>query len=134
MKLFEPLNIGGTTIPNRIMVPAMVTRLSGEDGFVNQDITDRYVRYAQGGAGLIVIEAMAVHDAKSGPLLRISGDQFIPGLAGLVQRIPGPSPWPEPGNWVRLAHSVLPPTTDYRLPATAVWLRSFEGLCTLNAP
>ncbi len=87
MKLFEPLNVGGTLIPNRVMVPAMVTRLSGEDGFVNQDITDRYVRYAQGGAGLIVIEAMAVHHAKSGPLLRISDDQFIPGLAGLAQRI-----------------------------------------------
>jgi len=87
MKLFEPLDIGGTLIPNRIMVPAMVTRLSGEDGFVNQDITNRYVRYAQGGAGLIVIEAMAVHHAKAGPLLRISDDRFIPGLAGLAQCI-----------------------------------------------
>ena len=87
MKLFEPLDIGGTLIPNRIMVPAMVSRLSGEDGFVNQDITNRYVRYAQGGAGLIVIEAMAVHHAKAGPLLRISDDRFIPGLAALAQCI-----------------------------------------------
>lgn len=87
MKLFEPLNVAGMCIPNRVMVPAMVTRLSGEDGLVNKDITDRYVRYAQGGAGLIVIEAMAVHQAKSGPLLRISGDQYVPGLAGLVRRI-----------------------------------------------
>ena len=68
MKLFEPLNVGGIQIANRIMVPTMVTRLSGEDGFVNRDIVDRYVRYAQGGPGLIVIEAMAVHHAKSGPL------------------------------------------------------------------
>src|SRR3974377_2386180 len=83
MKLFKALRIGGTLIPNRIMVPAMVTRLSGEDGFVNQDIMNRYVRYAQGGAGLIVIEAMAVHHAKAGPLLRISDDRFIPGLARL---------------------------------------------------
>lgn len=87
MKLFEPLNAGGMTIANRIMVPAMVTRLSGEDGLVNKDITDRYVRYAQGGAGLIVIEAMAVHSAKSGPLLRISDDRFVPGLADLARRI-----------------------------------------------
>ena len=87
MKLFEPLNVGGMLIPNRVMVPAMVTRLSGEDGLVNKDITDRYVRYAQGGAGLIVIEAMAVHHAKSGPLLRISDDRFVPGLADLVRRI-----------------------------------------------
>src|ERR1035437_223923 len=87
MKLFEPLNVDGMIIPNRVMVPAMVTRLSGEDGLVNEDITDRYVRYAQGGAGLIVIEAMAVHTAKSGPLLRISDDQFVPGLSDLVRRI-----------------------------------------------
>jgi 2,4-dienoyl-CoA reductase-like NADH-dependent reductase (Old Yellow Enzyme family) len=87
MKLFEPLNVAGMIIPNRVMVPAMVTRLSGEDGLVNKDITDRYVRYAQGGAGLIVIEAMAVYTAKSGPLLRISDDRFVPSLASLVRRI-----------------------------------------------
>ena len=87
MKLFEPIDAGGIRLANRIMVPAMVTRLSGEDGFVNRDITDRYVRYAEGGAGLIVVEAMAVHHAKAGPLLRISDDKFVPGLADLVQRI-----------------------------------------------
>jgi 2,4-dienoyl-CoA reductase-like NADH-dependent reductase (Old Yellow Enzyme family) len=87
MKTFEPLNVGGMVLSNRIMVPAMVTRLSGEDGLVNQDIIDRYVRYAQGGVGLIVVEAMAVHHAKSGPLLRISDDNFVPGLADLVRRI-----------------------------------------------
>jgi 2,4-dienoyl-CoA reductase-like NADH-dependent reductase (Old Yellow Enzyme family) len=87
MKLFEPLDVGGMTIPNRIMVPAMVTRLSGEDGHVNQDITDRYVRYAQGGTGLIVVEAMAIHGFKAGPLLRISDDAFVPGLRAMVQRV-----------------------------------------------
>ena len=87
MKLFEPLNINRMVIPNRIMVPAMVTRLSGEDGMVNQDIIDRYVRYARGEAGLIVVEAMAVHHSKSGPLLRISDDAFVPGLRDLTRRI-----------------------------------------------
>jgi 2,4-dienoyl-CoA reductase-like NADH-dependent reductase (Old Yellow Enzyme family) len=87
MKLLEPLNVKGMILPNRVMVPAMVTRLSGEDGFVNQDITDRYVRYAQGETGLIVVEAMAIHHAKSGPLLRISDDKFVPGLADLVKRM-----------------------------------------------
>ncbi|MEZ5789065.1 MAG: hypothetical protein R3D62_21850, partial [Xanthobacteraceae bacterium] len=69
MKLFEPLNVQGMVMPNRIMVPAMVTRLSGEDGFVNEPITERYVRYARGESGLIVVEAMAVHHSKAGPLL-----------------------------------------------------------------
>ncbi len=65
----------------------MVTRLSGEDGFVNQDITDRYVRFAKGEPGLIVVEAMAVHGAKSGPLLRISSDDYKPGLTELAKRV-----------------------------------------------
>ena len=87
MKLFEPLNIGAMVIPNRVMVPAMVTHLCKEDGVVTQDTIDRYVRYASGGAGLIVVEAMAIHQVKSGPLLRISDDQYIPGLRELVTRV-----------------------------------------------
>ena len=87
MKAFEPLDINGMVIPNRVMVPAMVTRLSGVDGHVNDDIVQRYVRYAEGGIGLIVVEAIAVHGAKSGPLLRISGDEFVPGLAEMTRQI-----------------------------------------------
>ena len=85
--LFSPLRINGMTLPNRIVVPAMVTRLSGEDGFVNGDITDRYVRFARGGAGLVVLEAMAVHRSKSGPLLRICGDEYVQGLRELRNKM-----------------------------------------------
>ncbi len=91
MKLFEPLNIGGMAVPNRIMVPAMVTHLCKEDGVVTQDTIARYVRYASGGAGLIIVEAMAIHQVKSGPLLRISDDRYIPGLRELVDRVHGTS-------------------------------------------
>ena len=69
--LFDPIRVGPTSLPNRIAVPAMVTRLSGADGLVNDAIVERYARYARGGAGLVVVEAMAVHQAKSGPLLQI---------------------------------------------------------------
>jgi 2,4-dienoyl-CoA reductase-like NADH-dependent reductase (Old Yellow Enzyme family) len=64
----------------------MVTRLSGDDGYVNQDIIDRYVRFARGEAGLIVVEATAVHGSKSGPLLRLSDDSFIGGHRDLLAR------------------------------------------------
>ncbi len=91
MKLFDPLKIGAMTVPNRILVPAMVTHLCKEDGIVTQDTIDRYVRYAAGGAGLIIVEAMAIHQVKSGPLLRISDDQYIPGLRELAKRVHGTS-------------------------------------------
>src|SRR5260221_3576066 len=87
MKLLEPLRINGMTIPNRVIVPAMVTRLSGEDGYVNDAVIDRYVRYAEGHVGLIVVEATAIHGNKSGPLLRLSDDGFIPGHRALVDRV-----------------------------------------------
>ncbi len=89
MKLLSPLAINSMTLPNRVAVPAMVTRLSGEDGFVNDDIIDRYVRYAEGQVGLIVVEAMAIHQSKSGPLLRISDDHFTPGHRQLTERVHG---------------------------------------------
>jgi dimethylglycine catabolism A len=93
MKLLTPLKVGTMTIPNRVLVPAMVTRLSGEDGFVNQPIIDRYVRYSEGHVGLIVVEATAIHGAKSGPLLRISDDKFVAGHRDLVRAVhdAGPS-------------------------------------------
>ena len=91
--LFEPFRINRVELPNRLVLPAMVTRLSGEDGLVNDDIRARYTRYAKGEVGLIVVEAMAVHGAKSGPLLRISSDEYMPGLADLAARVhdSGPS-------------------------------------------
>ena len=79
-------------LENRIVLPAMVTRLSGEDGLVNQDIIDRYVRLAKGEPGLVVIEAMAVHGAKSGQLLRLGEDRFIDGHRELIRRMRAVSP------------------------------------------
>jgi len=92
VKLFEPFTIKGMTLPNRVIVPAMVTRLSGEDGHVNRDVRERYLRFAAGEPGLIVVEAMSVHGGRSGPLLKISGDEFIPGQAEMVRAIHQTSP------------------------------------------
>jgi len=108
MKLLEPFQLGSLTIPNRVVLPAMVTRLSGEDGSVNKDITDRYIRFALGEVGLIVMEAMAVHTAKSGPLLRIGEDRFIPGLAELVKKVHDCSPskiFPQIIHFMKIARS-----------------------------
>ena len=113
--LFEPLTIRGLTLPNRLVLPAMVTRLSGEDGVVNDDIRARYTRFARGGVGLIVVEAMAVHSAKSGPLLRISSDAFAPGLTDLAHRVhdAGPSKVvPQIIHFLKIARSGWRQTVD----------------------
>jgi 2,4-dienoyl-CoA reductase-like NADH-dependent reductase (Old Yellow Enzyme family) len=92
MKLFEPITLGALRLENRIVVPAMVTRLAGEDGRVTDDLRARYLRFAKGRPGLIVIEAMSVHGGKSGPLLRLSSDEFIPDQADLVARMKAVAP------------------------------------------
>jgi len=115
MTLFEPFSIRSLTLSNRLVLPAMVTRLSGEDGLVNDDIRARYTRFSRGGVGLIVVEAMAVHSAKSGPLLRISSDEFAPGLTDLAQRVhdAGPSKVvPQIIHFLKIARSGWRQTVD----------------------
>lgn len=84
-RLFTPLRVGAVTVTNRVWLPAMVTWLGVESGEVTPDITRRYLRYARGEPGMIVLEAMGVRDIASGPLLRISHDRFVPGLRALVE-------------------------------------------------
>lgn len=91
-RLFEPIDLRGLVVPNRVVLTAMVTRLSGEDGFVNAPIVERYARFAAGEAGLIVVEATAVHDARSGPLLRLGDDRFVPGHRALVDAVHAAGP------------------------------------------
>ncbi len=113
--LFSPYALRSLVLPNRLVLPAMVTRLSGEDGLVNDDIRARYTRFSKGGVGLIVVEAMAVHGAKSGPLLRISSDDFKPGLADLARRVhdAGPSKVvPQIIHFLKIARSGWRQTID----------------------
>ena len=60
-ELFTAKKIGGCTVPNRLVVPAMVTNFCTKDGM----ITDRFIKYieekAKGGWGLIITEDYAVN-------------------------------------------------------------------------
>lgn len=68
-------------------MPAIVTRLATDTGEVTDDLLERYELYARGGVGMIVTEAVSVKKQKSGPLLRISDDTFVPGLKTLSERV-----------------------------------------------
>jgi 2,4-dienoyl-CoA reductase-like NADH-dependent reductase (Old Yellow Enzyme family) len=87
-----PLGRGGLTLPNRIWLPAMVTWRGTEDGFVTEAVREIYLRYARGGAGMIVLEATGIRDVASGPLLRLSHDRYVPGLATLVAEMKRAAP------------------------------------------
>lgn len=64
--VFSPMKIGSCEIPNRLVVPAMVTNYCTKDGI----LTDRYLKYmeekAKGGWGLIITEDYAVQEHGKG--------------------------------------------------------------------
>jgi 2,4-dienoyl-CoA reductase-like NADH-dependent reductase (Old Yellow Enzyme family) len=87
-----PIGRGGLVLPNRIWLPAMVTWRGTEDGFVTEAVREIYLRYARGGAGMIVLEATGIRDVASGPLLRLSHDRYVPGLKALVAEMKRAAP------------------------------------------
>ncbi len=88
-KLFEPFTLRSLTMRNRIVMPAMGTRMCDE-----RAVTDKLVEYhrvrAAGGVGLSIVEVTAVH-APSSPncFLSLAEDRFIEGHKRLVDAIHG---------------------------------------------
>lgn len=88
MKLFRPYTINNKLqLKNHIMMPPVVTRLATTTGHVTDALIDRYMLYAKGGAAIVVTEAVSVKKQKSGQLLRLNNDEFIPGLKELTERV-----------------------------------------------
>ena len=87
MKLFEPYKIHRMAVKNRLVFPAVVSRLASLEGHVTRDLKDRVLRIAAGGVGMIVLEAAGIMDRKSGNLLKIHDDKYIAGLRELVAEV-----------------------------------------------
>jgi len=87
--LFQEGRIGSARIRNRIVMPAMGTNFTGTDGMV----CDRNIRYyrerASGGVGLIIVEAVYIHQSGKHRANGIGAteDRFIPGLQRLAKVI-----------------------------------------------
>jgi len=87
--LFDPINIRGLSLKNRLVMPPMATGMATEDG----EVTDRHIKHytarAKGGVGLIIIEHTYV--LEDGKLSRtqtgLYDDRLIPGLKRLVEAI-----------------------------------------------
>lgn len=79
-----PIGLGPVTVKNRVVRTAHTTMIGG--GTVNDALIDYHVRRAEGGVGLSVVEAMAVHPSSVATL-----NAFDPRLASayppLVDRV-----------------------------------------------
>lgn len=86
--LFSKARIGNMELKNRIILPAMGTKMNEPGGFVSQQLIDYHVARAKGGNGLNTVEVTTVHPtAASEDAPAIYDDKFIPGMTRLAQAI-----------------------------------------------
>lgn len=86
--LFNPIKIRGMELKNRIIFPAMGTKMATEDKYVTKQLIDYHVERVKGGCGLNFVEVSSVF-SKAAPkkFLAISEDKYIPGLKELTDAI-----------------------------------------------
>ncbi len=86
---FDPLRIGPVETPNRLALAPVKTALGGTDGLASDRHVEYYRRRAVGGAGLIIIEPLAVDPrGREHPRqLAIYSDDTIDGLRAIVEAI-----------------------------------------------
>lgn len=87
--VFEPLTVGGVTLPNRIVFPPFQTNYSSADGFVTDRVLRFYREIAGGGTGLTMVGCIAVSADGAGAtnMLRLTTDAHEAGFAELFAAI-----------------------------------------------
>lgn len=89
-KMFEPITIGQISIRNRVLMPAMATCFASKEGFATDQMISYYARRAEGGVGLIIVEATYIDDPVGRCLLNelcIDDDKYLSGLKKLVNAV-----------------------------------------------
>ncbi len=87
--LFEPFDLGGCHLENRVVMAPMTRLFSHGDGILAESAVDYYRRRAEGGIGLILSEGIATSD-----------------LAAQCALVPKIEPGPAFDMWVRVTDAV----------------------------
>ena len=87
--LFSPKRIGAVEIPNRVVMPAMTTRLADAEGFVTDGTIAYFGARAAGGTGLVTVEMASPERVGRHRFheLGIYDDRFVPGLKRLTDAL-----------------------------------------------
>jgi 2,4-dienoyl-CoA reductase-like NADH-dependent reductase (Old Yellow Enzyme family)/NADH dehydrogenase FAD-containing subunit len=132
--LFSPIKIKGLELKNRVMFPAMGTKMASEDRFVTQQLIDYHVARVEGGCGLNITEVCSVYKlASPKKFLAISDDKYIPGLkkltdaiheaggkAGIQLWLGGLAVGSDPEQMIIIPSPVLVPGTEYTIPGASL--------------
>jgi 2,4-dienoyl-CoA reductase-like NADH-dependent reductase (Old Yellow Enzyme family)/thioredoxin reductase len=87
--LFTPIHIGSMELKNRGVMPSMVSNYCNEDG----SVSDRFIAYhaarANGGVGMIIVEAAYIDRKGKGftNQIAIDRDELVPGLKKLTEAV-----------------------------------------------
>lgn len=89
LHLFEPINIGGLELKNRIVFPAVTTLFDTHYDFRGQNRSlDFYAEVARGGAGLVTIGALqALYPGRREDRVAINQDKYLPALGQWVDAV-----------------------------------------------
>jgi 2,4-dienoyl-CoA reductase-like NADH-dependent reductase (Old Yellow Enzyme family)/thioredoxin reductase len=87
--LFQPYEIKGRHLKNRIVMPPLASFLIENDGSITDKTVEHYRRRAAGGPAMVIVEAHAVSEEGIVSLhqARISDDRFIEGLSRISRVI-----------------------------------------------
>lgn len=88
--LFSPIIVGGHTVPNRIVVPAMHSGLASAEGEVTPELLQYVQPRALSGAGMMVAEIACVDSPRGRATwhqLVIDNRRYLKGLALLAERM-----------------------------------------------
>lgn len=86
--LFSPIQIGETTVKNRVFMPPISTNLANK-GYVTDELVAHYAARAKGGVGLIITEVTTVEPTYiylPGDM-SICDDSYIPGWKKLTDAV-----------------------------------------------
>lgn len=89
LKVFEPKEIGGLVIKNRLVRSATGEGMASEDGGVTDKLVGLYKALAEGGVGLIISGFAYVHASGKGVrrLIGIDRDDLISGLKRIAETV-----------------------------------------------
>ena len=91
MKVFEPLEINGMKIPNRLGLSSLLNNPVGEDGGPNDITVKWFEARAKGGVGLVLSGAVQPMESAMVLLRRISlafyDDKYIPGFKKIADAV-----------------------------------------------
>jgi len=86
--LLSPIDVGGLSLPNRVIKAPQDTHFVGLDGQVEDRVLALYEALARGGVSLILLASVPpIAMAPAARQIAIWDDSFIPGLAGVAAAV-----------------------------------------------